>query len=63
MECGMKIKELRNLTGLSQPQFCEKYGIKLPTLRHWEQGQRKCPQHVLDLLEFRIMSEMKTDGN
>lgn len=59
----MKIKEIRKLTGLSQIQFSEKYGIPLPTIRHWEQGQRKCPQYVLDLLEFKVKLDMKVDGN
>ena len=32
----MEIKELRKLANLSQSKFSEKYGIPLPTLRHWE---------------------------
>lgn len=55
----MEIKELRKLTGLSQKQFSEKYGIPLPTIRHWEQGQRECPRYVLDLLEFKVKKEIE----
>lgn len=59
----MEIKELRKLTGLSQKQFSEKYGIPLPTIRHWEQKQRECPQYVLDLLEFKVKEDLKADSD
>lgn len=55
----MKIKEIRSLAGLTQQQFSEKYGIPLPTLRHWERGDRKCPQYTLDLLEIRVKKDME----
>jgi putative transcriptional regulator len=55
----MKIKEIRNLTGLSQSKFCEKYHIPLPTLRHWERGDRECPEYVLELLEFKVRKDIK----
>ena len=57
----MEIKEIRNLTGLSQSQFSDKYNIPLPTIRHWEQGQRECSQYVLNLLEFKVRSDIKTE--
>lgn len=53
------ITRIRSITGLSQPQFCEKYGIPLPTLRHWELGDRKCPQYMLDSLEIRVKNDME----
>lgn len=59
----MEIKEIRTLTGLSQPQFSQKYNIPLPTLRHWEQKQRECPQYVLELLEFKVREDLKADGD
>lgn len=58
----MTIKEIRTLTNLSQPQFSQKYNIPLPTLRHWEQSQRECPQYVLELLEFKVMEDLKADS-
>lgn len=57
----MKIKEIRKISGLSQAQFSSKYNIPLPTLRHWEQEQRKCPEYVLELLEFRVRADLKAD--
>lgn len=55
----MTIKEIRSLTRLTQKQFSEKYGIPLPTLRHWERGDRKCPQYTLDSLEIRVKNDME----
>lgn len=56
----MTIKEIRQLTSLSQPKFCEKYGIPLQTLRKWEQGYRSPPDYVVELLEFKVKSD--TEG-
>ncbi len=53
----MTIKEIRQLTNLSQQKFCEKYNIPLPTLRKWEQGNREPPGYVLELLEFKVKED------
>lgn len=55
----MTIKEIRQLTNLSQQKFCEKYNIPLPTLRKWEQGNREPPGYVLELLEFKVREDME----
>lgn len=54
----MTIKEIRKLTGLSQPNFCDKYRIPLTTLRKWEQGQRTPPDYLVELLEFKVMEDL-----
>lgn len=59
----MQIKEIRALTNLSQSEFSEKYKIPLATIRHWEQGQRKCPEYIMDLLEFRVRKDLEMDKN
>lgn len=58
-----EIKRIRELTGLSQPKFCEKYGIPHVTLRKWEQGHRSPPDYVVELLEFKVREDfgMKDD--
>ncbi len=55
----MTIQEIRALTNLSQPQFCEKYHIPLPTLRKWEQGKREPPDYLAELLEFKVREDCK----
>lgn len=57
----MTIKEIRQITNLSQKKFCEKYGIPLQTLCKWEQGYRTCPDYVVELLEFRVREDLKMD--
>ena len=47
----MTIKEIREHSGLSQGEFCKRYGIPKGTLCHWESGERKPPLYVLSLLE------------
>lgn len=57
----MTIQEIRALTNLSQPQFCEKYHIPLPTLRKWEQGKREPPDYLVELLEFKVREDLSME--
>jgi putative transcriptional regulator len=50
------IREIREITGLSQSDFGKHYNIPLPTIKKWEadiksQNYRECPTYVKDLLE------------
>lgn len=54
----MTIKEIRALTGLSQPKFCQKYHIPLNTFTRWEQGRREPPSYLVELLEFRVREDV-----
>ena len=53
----MTIKEIRALSGLTQKEFEEKYGIPKRTYEAWEMGERKPPQYVLDLLEKAVRQD------
>lgn len=44
------IKELRDMTGMTQKAFAEMYGIPLSTLRKWEQGEASPAPYVLRLI-------------
>ncbi len=35
------VKEIRAITGLSQPQFAQLIQVDVGTLRNWEQGRRE----------------------
>lgn len=37
---AMKIKEIRQASGLSQSRFAELISVNVDTLRNWEQGRR-----------------------
>ena len=52
------IKELRELTGLSQTAFSKKYNIPKRTIENWETGTRKPPAYVLELLESVINEDL-----
>lgn len=52
----MTIKEIRNLTNLTQEEFCKKYNIPLQTYKKWELNTnsphyRECAPYFKDLLE------------
>ncbi len=53
----MNIKELRQITGLTQQAFSDKYGIPKRTIEDWEAERRTPPTYVIELLKFRIEHE------
>ena len=53
----MNIKELRTRTGMSQRQFADYFNIPKNTLQNWEQEQRKCPEYLLELIEYKLKNE------
>lgn len=55
----MKIKELRQLTGLSQTQFAKKFHIPANTVRGWEQEKRSPPEYVPGMIEEIIRAEQQ----
>lgn len=48
------IKELRELTGLTQKEFALSRGIPLSTLRKWEQGESRPADYVIKMLAAAI---------
>ena len=52
-------KELREQFGLSLTQFRIVFGIPYRTLQNWECGARKCPQYLLELMEYKLDNEYK----
>jgi len=48
---AMDIKAIRQKSGMSQPVFAKSFGVKVPTLRKWEQGTRKPTGAALTLLK------------
>ncbi len=54
----MNIKEIRNLTDLSQAKFAEMYNIPKITIEQWESGKRKPPVYMVELLEHRVREDI-----
>lgn len=55
----MTVKELREMTGLSQKAFGKKYHIPKRTLEDWEGGRRKANGTILYLLERAVKEDYK----
>lgn len=53
----MTIKELREASGMTQKAFAEYFGISKRAIESWEGGQRKCPEYLLNLIEYRLRNE------
>lgn len=53
----MKVKEMRELLGLSQNEFSKMYGIPRRTIQNWENDVSKCPDYVSRLLERAVMED------
>ena len=63
----MEIKEIRAITGLTQPQFAEKYHIPFGTYQKWEApkesiNHRECPSYVKELLERVVREDFQDKG-
>jgi DNA-binding transcriptional regulator YiaG len=51
---SVKMKELRESTGLNRKEFCEKFEIPYRTMTEWELGHRNAPPYVLRLLSYYV---------
>ena len=49
--------ELRDSTGMTRREFCEYFEIPYRTLQDWELGNRKMPEYLLRLMEYKIKME------
>lgn len=49
-----QIRELRDMTGMTQKAFAARYGIPLSTLRKWEQGEASPAPYVVNLIAGTI---------
>lgn len=58
MSSSVKLKEIREATGLSQKYFAESLKIPVRTYEQWETGKRTPPEYVVDLIEYRVKKEM-----
>ena len=56
-EKAKTIKGLRRLSGQSQSQFAERFGIPVRTLQQWEQGRSEPPVYVFKLIKGVIEYE------
>lgn len=55
----MNIREIRELTGLSQRRFGAQYGIPYRTIQNWEAGINTPPEYVVKLLERAVREDFE----
>lgn len=61
---GRMVKYLRVLTGMKREDFANYLHIPLGTVRDWEQGKRKMPEYVYELIEYKVSRELiSKDGD
>ena len=60
---GRMIKYLRLLTGMRREDFANYLHIPLGTVRDWEQGKRKMPEYVYELIEYKVERELIAKGD
>ena len=53
----MTFKELREQSGMSRQQFIEYFNIPYRTIQSWVLGDRKCPEYLLALMEYKLRHE------
>lgn len=49
--------ELRESTGMTRKEFWEYFEIPYRTVQDWELGNRKMPDYLLRLMEYKIRME------
>ncbi len=48
---------LRESTGMTRKEFCEYFEIPYRTVQDWKLGNRKMPDYLLRLMEYKIRME------
>lgn len=51
----MKIKEIREKTGLTQAKLGEILGIPTINISRWEQGKAEPPSYVISLIQYKLL--------
>ena len=62
MEAREELKKLRESTGMNRKEFCEYFEIPYMTETDWELGNRRVPQYLLRLMEYKIQMEKLFDN-
>ena len=57
METKDCIIKLRESTGMTRKEFCEYFEIPYRTLQDWELGNRKMPEYLFRLMEYKVKME------
>ena len=53
----MTFKELRVASGMNMTEFSKQFNIPYRTIQNWENEVRKCPEYVLELMQYKLEKE------
>ena len=53
---SLTIKDIREQTPFSLPEFARWLDIPLRTMESWEAGTRQPPKYVLDLIQHKVLT-------
>jgi DNA-binding transcriptional regulator YiaG len=53
----MEFKELLERSGMSTTDFAKYFGIPRRTVQNWKLGLAKCPEYLLNLIEYKLKKE------
>ena len=53
----MTLQELRSLSGMTQQQFADYFGIPKRTIEDWEAGRRTPTEYIMGLIEYKLRKE------
>ena len=62
-DCQIKIKKLRESTGMNRKEFCEYLNIPYRTVTEWERGTRNAPEYLVRLMDYYIQMEKMRKEN
>ncbi len=54
---NVTIKEMQEKSGMNIKQFSEYFKLNYRTVQHWEYGTRKCPEYLIELIEYKLKNE------
>lgn len=57
MVSKQRLLELRYSTGMNRREFAEYFDIPYRTVQEWELGNRKMPEYLLRLMEYKVRIE------
>lgn len=62
MEKMDKLIQMRKNAGMSRKEFAEYFGIPYRTVQDWELGNRKMPEYLFCLMEYKLSMESLKKG-
>lgn len=57
MELKDELRKIRKEVGMNRKEFAEYFGIPYRTMQDWELGNRRVPEYLFRLMEYKIQVE------